>query len=126
MAEVLQPIRADLARLQADVDALRADLNAMRADVGHIRRLAAIVKPSLRPLPAFLTGHMQTWNRGCGSSQDAALEVVPFLNGDDPTTGDVICLNSCLRVALLITSNPAQSPASSFEKAGAGPVASPP
>lgn len=126
MEHFLAPIRANLARLQDDVTTIRDEVETIRdevetiknkvatlqADVGHIRRLAAIVELSLCPLPGFPTDQMQTWNRGCGSSLDAPLQVVPFGNGEDPTTGEVIFLNSCLRITCLTSSNPAQSPGS--------------
>lgn len=101
-----------LAPIRAALDDLQDDLARLQGDMGHIRRLAAIVEPFLPLLTGFLIDRMQTWNRGSGSSRDAPLQVVPFVDGVDPTTGEVICLKFCLPIPLLITFIPAPSPGS--------------
>jgi len=107
LARDLAPIRHDLTLLREDITELKEDVRELKAALAHVRRMAAIVESLLHFFPRFLTEEMQTWNSAAGTGKDARLELVPFVDGDDPTDNPVNFLHCWLSNVLLKIFRPA-------------------
>ena len=87
-----------LARMQAALDQrlkrLEVCLTAVEATLGHVWQIAALVECLFSLFPWCFNDKWQLWNKNIGSGGTARLEVMPFVNGEDPTTHPVCILNS--------------------------------
>jgi hypothetical protein len=107
LQQALEPMDKKMDKLTNNVQKLMDDVQAIKKAQEHIRRISAIVSCNAVPPSSFLNvTHLQLYNRSQGSGDDAALEIVPLENGEDPTKPPVwlLCLlGSGTRVDQLIS-----------------------
>jgi hypothetical protein len=103
----VQKLMDDVQAVKKGVNTLKDDIQAIKKAQEHTRRISAIVSCNAAPPSSFLNvTHLQLYNRLQGSGDDAALEIVPLENGEDPTKPPVwlLCLlGSGTRVDQLIS-----------------------
>ncbi|KJA19785.1 hypothetical protein HYPSUDRAFT_204363 [Hypholoma sublateritium FD-334 SS-4] len=85
-----QPITQQLKAVEDSVKAMKQEVKAIGQEVRTIGREVNDIKKDVEDLKKGQV-HLQriaaiTYNRGCGTGPLVVLEVVPFVNGEDPLT----------------------------------------